>query len=141
MQLTITACTAVFLALQGVDAATHKVKLHKLARADLDFSANSIEQLSQKYFGRPTSGNQQPFQLGKALASRKGRYPPSRDGEFTAMIEKDEFEQQLAKGGHGVPLTSEPFLPCALVRGVRAGAAAFGSTKVHRHLGCEKQDC
>lgn len=102
------------------------MKLHKLAPTELDFSTNSVQHLSEKYLGRLGNGNQQPLQFGDAAyrKGRKGRYPPSRDGEFKTMLEKEQFEEQLAKGGHGVPLTSQsPFLPAAASR---VSAAASG---------------
>ncbi|KAK4699366.1 saccharopepsin, partial [Phenoliferia sp. Uapishka_3] len=101
LKLTASACLAILFALQGVDAGVHKMKLHKLAPTELDFTTNSVHQLAEKYLGRPSGGNQVTFGNG-----RKGKYPPSRDGEFRTMVEQAAFEDELAKGGHGVPLTN-----------------------------------
>lgn len=104
------------------------MKLHKLAPTELDFTTNSVHQLAEKYLGRPSQGNQAPFQFGdeaRRKAGRKGRYPPSRDGEFRTMVEKAAFEEELAKGGHGVPLTSQSD-PVLAGDGVRRWGDGFG---------------
>lgn len=70
--------------------------------------------LTDKYMGRIANyGSQIAFGLDRDQAApvrggrRGGRYPPSRDGEFTTMVENEQFNNELAKGGHGVPLTSQ----------------------------------
>lgn len=83
------------------------MKLHKLQPASSDLSAQTAH-LADKYMGRFADyGSQIAFGLDRNQGKRRaGRYPPSRDGEFTTMVETEQFNQELAKGGHGVPLTS-----------------------------------
>jgi saccharopepsin len=86
------------------------MKLHKLSAATpSDFSSQSAH-LAEKYLGRlPGFGGSQ-IRFGSdagAQGRRGGKYPPSRDGEFRTMVETEEFNEAVAKGGHGVPLTSE----------------------------------
>lgn len=95
------------------------MKLHKLQPASSDLSAQTAH-LADKYMSRLSNyGSQIAFGLDRDQGApvrggrRGGRYPPSRDGEFTTMVETEQFNQELAKGGHGVPLTSEF---CCLIR-------------------------
>jgi len=90
------------------------MKLHKLAPASSDLTAQGAH-LADKYMGRLANyGSQIAFGLDRDQSApvrgggrRGGRYPPSRDGEFRTMMETEQFNEELAKGGHGVPLTSE----------------------------------
>ena len=83
------------------------MKLHKLQPASSDLSAQTAH-LADKYMGRLSNyGSQIAFGLDRNSNRRGGKYPPSRDGEFTTMMETEQFNSELAKGGHGVPLTSE----------------------------------
>lgn len=76
-----------------------RIKLHKQPSVSLsEFSSQSLS-LADKYLGR--LGAQIPFS-----ASRGGRYPPSRDGQFQIQVEQEEFNEALGKGGHHLPLTS-----------------------------------
>lgn len=78
-----------------------RMKLHKLpATQQADFTQQTAH-LSEKYLGRQTQ-----FSDSGPQGRRGGRYPPSRDGQFRTQQEKHEFEMELAKGGHGVPLTN-----------------------------------
>ncbi|GAA5938631.1 hypothetical protein JCM3775_002178 [Rhodotorula graminis] len=96
-----TAALALLAASQGVEAGMHRMKLHRLEAASSDLSAQTAH-LADKYAARLGFGNsQRPFSSRKA-----GTYPPSRDDEFHTMLEQDQFNDQLAKGGHGVPLTN-----------------------------------
>ncbi|KPV71628.1 uncharacterized protein RHOBADRAFT_49042, partial [Rhodotorula graminis WP1] len=96
-----TAALALLAASQGVEANMHRMKLHRLEAASSDLSAQTAH-LADKYAARLGFGNsQRPFSSRKA-----GTYPPSRDDEFHTMLEQDQFNDQLAKGGHGVPLTN-----------------------------------
>ncbi|KAI5479412.1 hypothetical protein MNV49_003556 [Pseudohyphozyma bogoriensis] len=85
------------------------MKLHKLPLSN-DFSPlDTAGSLAEKYQGR--LGDQQQFAFNappsRAGSRRKGgRYPPSRDGEFRTMVENQQFEEGIMKGGHGVPLTN-----------------------------------
>jgi hypothetical protein len=83
------------------------MKLHKLQPASSDLSAQTAH-LADKYMGRFSNyGSQIAFGLDRNQGGRRGgKYPPSRDGEFTTMMENEQFNTELAKGGHGVPLTS-----------------------------------
>ncbi|GAA5846218.1 hypothetical protein JCM9279_005863 [Rhodotorula babjevae] len=100
-----TTALALLAASQGVEAGMHRMKLHRLEPASSDLSAQTAH-LADKYASRlgfgSNSQQQRPFSSG----GRKGRYPPSRDDEFHTMLETDQFNDQLAKGGHGVPLTN-----------------------------------
>lgn len=79
------------------------MKLHKLPSQHSDYSYSHVESLAEKYLGGASSG-----QIAFGRNGRKGgKYPPSRDGEFRTMVEQQEFQDQLLKGGHGVPLTSQ----------------------------------
>lgn len=83
------------------------MKLHKLDSVDTNVAAASAS-LADKYLGRMGYGSQARDASGRQIpfaGGNKGRYPPSRDGEFTTMKENEEFAAQLAKGGHGVPLS------------------------------------
>ncbi|KAM0751113.1 endopeptidase [Meredithblackwellia eburnea MCA 4105] len=99
--------TAAFIALLvhivSIDAKVHKMKLHKLNPSDLSYSPYSVSHLADKYLSR----GQAYFGADDAQRrTRGGKYPPSRDGEFRTMLEQEDFERGLAKGGHGVPLTN-----------------------------------
>lgn len=83
------------------------MKLHKLERTSNDFTHQSAG-LLEKYLGRNAVGANGQIPFGDAAARRKGgRYPPSRDGDFTTMVQQEEFADAVTQGGHGVPLTSE----------------------------------
>ncbi|GAA6015300.1 hypothetical protein JCM11491_001004 [Sporobolomyces phaffii] len=108
------AATALTLltAASGVEAGVHRMKLHKMQPAASDLTAQTAH-LTDKYMGRFANyGSQIAFGLDRDQAApvrggrRGGRYPPSRDGEFTTMVENEQFNHELAKGGHGVPLTN-----------------------------------
>ncbi|GAA5841282.1 hypothetical protein JCM3766R1_005013 [Sporobolomyces carnicolor] len=106
--LGVTAAALTLLtAASGVEAGVHRMKLHKLQPASSDLSAQTAH-LADKYMGRFADyGSQIAFGLDRNQGKRRaGRYPPSRDGEFTTMVETEQFNQELAKGGHGVPLTN-----------------------------------
>jgi len=108
------AATALTLltAASGVEAGVHRMKLHKLAPASSDLTSQGAH-LADKYMGRLANyGSQIAFGLDRDQSApvrggrKGGRYPPSRDGEFRTMIETEQFNEELAKGGHGVPLTN-----------------------------------
>ncbi|GAA5940521.1 proteinase A [Sporobolomyces koalae] len=104
------AATALTLltAASSVEAGVHRMKLHKLPPASADLTSQSAH-LADKYMGRLANyGSQIAFGLDRdqAASRRGGRYPPSRDGEFRTMVETEQFHDELAKGGHGVPLTN-----------------------------------
>lgn len=79
------------------------MKLHRLEPASSDLSAQTAH-LFDKYASR--LGSQVPFSSSSRGARRGGTYPPSRDDEFHTMLETEQFNEGLSKGGHGVPLTS-----------------------------------
>lgn len=80
------------------------MKLHKQAPASTqDFSA---AHLAEKYLGR-FGQSQTPFADDGPQGRRGGRYPPSRDGQFSIQQEDEEFKEMVAKGGHKAPLTSQ----------------------------------
>ncbi|GAA6056834.1 hypothetical protein JCM3770_003592 [Rhodotorula araucariae] len=96
-----TAALALLATAQSVDAGVHRMKLHRLEPASSDLSAQTAH-LADKYAARFAGyGSQLPFGGRKA-----GRYPPSRDDEFHTMLETEQFNDALARGGHGVPLTN-----------------------------------
>ncbi|ORY76878.1 Asp-domain-containing protein [Leucosporidium creatinivorum] len=98
-----TAAIATLLALQGVEAGVHRMKLHKQAPASTqDFSASH---LAEKYLGR-FGQSQTPFADDGPQGRRGGRYPPSRDGQFSIQQEDEQFKEMVAKGGHKAPLTN-----------------------------------
>lgn len=79
-----------------------RMKLHKLEQpASADLSAQTAH-LADKYMGRLARAAQVPFSAGR----KAGRYPPSRDDEFRTMLETEQFNEGLAQGGHGVPVSS-----------------------------------
>jgi len=83
------------------------MKLHKIDQVDTNFNAASAS-LADKYLGRMGYGSSARDASGRQIpltGGNRGRYPPSRDGEFTTMKENEEFAAQLAKGAHGVPLS------------------------------------
>lgn len=61
-----------------------------------DFGVQSVTALADKYLARYSS----------QLAFSRGKYPPSRDTDFRIQVEQDQFHDELAKGGHGVPISS-----------------------------------
>ncbi|GAA6062852.1 hypothetical protein JCM10212_006105 [Sporobolomyces blumeae] len=98
------AATALTLltAASSAQAGVHRMKLHKLEQPAHDVAAQTAH-LADKYMGRLSNyGSQIAFGQGR----RGGQYPPSRDGDFSIMMEQESFNGQLAKGGHGVPLTN-----------------------------------
>jgi hypothetical protein len=77
------------------------MKLQRLPAAHSDYSAQSVAHLGEKYLGRAANAAQVAFG-----GRTGGKYPPSRDHEFSIQRENDEFNAELqASGGHGVPLT------------------------------------
>ncbi|GJN92966.1 hypothetical protein Rhopal_006011-T1 [Rhodotorula paludigena] len=97
-----TTALALLAAAQGADAAMHRMKLHKLEQpASADLSAQTAH-LADKYMGRLARAAQVPFSAGR----KAGRYPPSRDDEFRTMLETEQFNEGLAQGGHGVPVSN-----------------------------------
>lgn len=85
------------------------MKLHKLPQVvSSDFSSQTAN-LAEKYLGRLDFGSTGANQQVLGGGGRKGRYPPSRDGEFKILMMQKEQEEamKLGEGGHGVPLTSE----------------------------------
>jgi len=99
------------------------MKLHRLEPASSDLSAQTAH-LADKYASRLGFGSGNSQQQQRPFSSRKaGRYPPSRDDEFHTMLETDQFNDQLAKGGHGVPLTSCVALPLSLLPHSAVGTA------------------
>lgn len=85
------------------------MKLHKMERTTADhFGVNSVAALADKYLAR----------YSNQLAFSRGKYPPSRDTDFRIQIEQDQFNDELAKGGHGVPISSAYRLPDGVERGL-----------------------
>lgn len=83
------------------------MKLHKLPEhPSADFSSQAAH-LVDKYLGRADGFVNGQVPLGGATGRKGGRYPPSRNDDYRTMVLEEEFADALAKGGHGVPLTSE----------------------------------
>ncbi|BGP33842.1 aspartic proteinase precursor [Rhodotorula toruloides] len=73
------------------------MKLHKMERTTADeFGVNSVAALADKYLAR----------YSNQLSFSRGKYPPSRDTDFRIQVEQDQFNDELAKGGHGVPISN-----------------------------------
>ncbi|GAA5901511.1 hypothetical protein JCM5296_006800 [Sporobolomyces johnsonii] len=111
-----TTALALLAATSGVEAGVHRMKLHKLAPASSDLTAQTAH-LADKYMGRLANYGSQiafgadrdqavPVRGGRRGGRKGGRYPPSRDDEFHTMVETEQFNEGIAKGGHGVPLTN-----------------------------------
>ncbi|GAA6049959.1 hypothetical protein NBRC10513_001313 [Rhodotorula toruloides] len=96
LALTTTAL-ALLAASQGAQAGGTRMKLHKMERTTADdFGVNSVAALADKYLAR----------YSNQLAFSRGKYPPSRDTDFRIQVEQDQFNDELAKGGHGVPISN-----------------------------------
>ncbi|BGP26243.1 aspartic proteinase precursor [Rhodotorula toruloides] len=96
LALTTTAL-ALLAAFQGAQAGVHRMKLHKMERTTADdFGVQSVAALADKYLAR----------YSNQLAFSRGKYPPSRDTEFRIQVEQEQFNDVLAQGGHGVPISN-----------------------------------
>ncbi|GAA5985374.1 hypothetical protein JCM11641_006380 [Rhodosporidiobolus odoratus] len=97
-----TAVLTLLAASTGAEAGMHRMKLQRLPPASADMATHTAA-LADKYISRfAQQGNQFVFGNG-----RKGKYPPSRDQDFSVMREHDDFNSGLqANGGHGVPLSN-----------------------------------
>lgn len=102
------------------------MKLHKETPASVnDFNVAAHSQhLADKYMGSFNADSQIP------LSSRRGgRYPPSRDVDFSIQKESDEVDAMIAKGGNKVPLTSEFWVSLGV--GYLLGFGGFRPNSVH----------
>lgn len=96
------------------------MKLHKLDSVPANVDAATAS-LAEKYLGRMSYGSAARDASGRQIPlAGSGKYPPSRDGEFTTMRENEKFADSLAKGGHGAPLSvsrsSRPSVPATPLR-------------------------
>ncbi|GAA5825338.1 hypothetical protein JCM11251_006942 [Rhodosporidiobolus azoricus] len=98
-----TSVLALLAATSGVDAGMHRMKLQRMQPASNDLTAHTAA-LADKYMSRLSNyGSQVVF----GQQNGGGKYPPSRDHEFTIMKEMDAFQHGVEQnGGHNVPLSN-----------------------------------
>ncbi|GAA5886638.1 hypothetical protein JCM6882_005841 [Rhodosporidiobolus microsporus] len=99
-----TTVLALLAASTGAEAGMHRMKLQRMQPASSDLTAHTAA-LADKYVSRLGSyGSQVVFGQQQNGA---GKYPPSRDHEFTIMKEMESFQHGVEQnGGHNVPLSN-----------------------------------